>query len=35
MDLSSVSLQQCIAMSCTETIFKCVLLGRDEEKDDE
>lgn len=35
MDLSSVSLQQCVAMSYTEAIFMCVLLGRDEEKDDE
>lgn len=35
MDLSSVLLQQCLAMSCIETIFMCVLLGRDEEKDDE
>lgn len=33
MDLSSVLLQQCSDTSCIETIFMCVLLGR--EKDDE
>jgi len=34
MDLSSVLLQQCVAMSCIETVFMCVLLGRDEKNDE-
>lgn len=35
MDLSSVLLGQCFAMSCIETAFMCVLLGTDEDKADE